>query len=145
MDDFIEVSKEIGRTKEACFKHWGRSILPILKTDILQLPQGVEWMEDFLKYIVANRIVTPKRIPFNQVVKDICPGQTSTIISEFANNLLIERNGTKRVRSKDPLHEICTKRLEKPPVNSYLGSEKKANSKLQYIEKILELKNTILG
>ena len=102
-------------------------------------------MEDFLKYIVANRIVTPKQIPFNQVVKDICPGQTSRIISEFANSLFLEWNGEKRVRSKDPLHEICTKRLNEPPVNSYLGSEKFANSKLEYIEKILELKNTILG
>ena len=139
------MSKETGKTKTACFSRWERSILPILKTDILQLPQGVEWMEDFLKYVVANRIVTPKQIPFNQVVKEICPGQTSRIIIDFANNLHKEWNGTKYVRSEDPLHEICTKRLDEPSVYSCLGNEKIANSKLDYIEKILELKNTILG
>ena len=101
-------------------------------------------MEDFLKYIVANQIVTPKQIPYNQVVKDICPGQTSKTISEFANHLTRERDGRKKVRSKDPLHEICTKRLNEPSAKSYLGSEKKANYKLEYVERILELKNSIV-
>ena len=137
------MSKATKRTKIACFHHWEKRILPILKTDILQLSQGVEWMEDFLKYVVANRILTPKQIPYNQVVKDICPGQTSRTISNFVNHLHREWNGEKLVRSKDPLHEICTKRLNEPTAQSLLGSEKMANSKLEYVEKILELKNSI--
>ena len=54
MADFSEASKELGRSKVACHDHWKIQILPILKTDILKLPQDEEWRQTFLEYIVNN-------------------------------------------------------------------------------------------
>ena len=61
VDEFIEVSNELGRTKRACWEHWEMYILPILKTDALGLPHGVQWMENILKYMVANKITATKQ------------------------------------------------------------------------------------
>merc|ERR1712218_320817 len=59
--DFSEVSKELGRGTKACYLHWNHQLLPILKTDILKLPQGEEWRQTFLEYIVKNEIKSTKQ------------------------------------------------------------------------------------
>ena len=138
------MSTVVGRTKSACHNHWERQILPILKRELLGLPQTVEWMEQFLRYIVDNKITSSKKIPYDQVSKEICRGETRFSISHFASSLSQEWKGGKLVRSKDPLYEICDKKLNEPSLVSYLGNEEKANSKLDYINQILEIKHTIL-
>ena len=59
-DDFEHVSTTIGRTTNACYDHWKLQILPILKTHILGLPQGVDWMHEFLVYMAKSKITHQK-------------------------------------------------------------------------------------
>ena len=108
------------------------------------LPQGVEWTKNLLGYIIENKIITVKQIPYNQVVNEICPGQTSRSLQYFANSLYLETKDGKSIRSKAPLYDICAKRLEEPPSNSYLGNEEMTNSKLNYANEILEIRNSII-
>jgi hypothetical protein len=103
----------------------------------------VEWMKNFLGYIIENKINKVKQIPYNQVTNEICPGQTSTSVEVFANNLSKETKDGKQVRSKTPLYNICAKRLEEPASNSYLGNEEKINDKLNYANEILEIRNSL--
>ena len=144
ISDFNDVSKEIGRSKEACYTHWQKQILPILKTDILKLHQGTEWMEAFCKYIVENKITNKKQIPYNHVSKDICPGQTPMCIQIFANNIAKEWKDGKRIVSQKPFNEQCFKQLQEPdPHNSLAGNEEKRAVKMNYINDILEIKTII--
>ena len=116
-----------------------------MKTDLLRLPQDVEWRKNLLEYIVQNKIITVKKIPYNQVVNEICPGQTSASLQLlFSNDLSGESKDGKQARPKAPLYDICLKRLEEPYINSYLGNEKKADSKLTYANEILEIRDLIL-
>ena len=85
--NFEHVSTTIGRTTKACYNHWKLQILPILKTHILGLPQGVEWMHEFLVYMVNNKITDTKTIEYNRLVEELFPGQTSLSLSMFANNI----------------------------------------------------------
>ena len=94
--------------------------------------------------IIKNKITTTKKIPYNQVVDEICPGQTSWSVAKFASNLARETKDGKTVLSKAPIYDICAKRLEEPPLKSYLGNEEKANDKLNYANEILEIRNSIL-
>ena len=100
-------------------------------------------MKNFVDYIIENKINKVKQIPYNQVANEICPGQTSTSVHSFANNLYLEWKDGKRVRSKSPLYDICAKRLEEPSSNSYLGNEEKTIDKLNYANEILEIRNSI--
>ena len=111
----------------------------------MKLPQGVEWMRDVLDYIVKNKVLTVKDIPYNKLLKEVCPGQTSTAISSFARNIQLEWNGTKLIRSTQPLHEICLRRLNEPNKYSYLGNEKMAEKKLRYAEDIIEIKKLMIN
>ena len=111
----------------------------------MKLPQGVEWMRDVLDYIVKNKVLTVKDIPYNQMLKEVCPGQTSQTIGRFVCNIQREWNGTKLIRSTQPLHEICLKRLNEPSVTSYLGNEKKTDAKFKYAEDIIEIKNWLIN
>ena len=108
------------------------------------LPQGVEWMKNVLGYIIENKIITVKKIPYNQVVNKICPGQTSASVKCFANDVARVWKDGKYVRSKSRLYDICAKRLEEPSSNSNLGNKDKANSKLNYANEILEIRNSII-
>jgi hypothetical protein len=107
------------------------------------LPQGVEWMKNILDYISENKIITVKQIPYNQVVNEICPGQTPKSVQIFANNLSREWKDGKKIRSKSPLYNICAKRLEEPSSKSCLGNEEMTNDKLNYANEILEIRNSI--
>ena len=100
-------------------------------------------MKNFLGYIVENKIITFKQIPYNQVANEICLGQTSKSVHNFANNLSWEWKDGKTVRSKTPLYDLCEKRLEEPSSNSYLGNEEMTNDKLNYANEILEIRDSI--
>ena len=142
--DFSKVSIDIGRTANACHRHYKVQLLPILKSDILALPQDLEWTKNFCHYIVHHRITNVKQISYNQVVKEVCPGQTTESISQFANDLIKESKGGKTVSSTDPLYELSAKKLNTPDISSYLGNGERANSKLAYIKNILKMRNEIL-
>jgi hypothetical protein len=107
------------------------------------LPQGVEWMNNILDYITENKFITVKQIPYNQVVNEICPGQTSMSVQNFANGLSQEWKDGKNVRSNAPINDICAKRLEEPSSSSYLGNEEKTNHKLNYAKEILKIRDSI--
>lgn len=120
------------------------NILPILKTDALGLPHGLQWMESILRYMVANEITKTKQIPYSQIVKEICPGQTNRSVRVFLNGISNERKDGKTIRSNDIFHVICKRRLNEPSYNSILGSDTISNAKLDYINHILRTKKSLL-
>merc|ERR1739844_85573 len=97
-------------------------------SDTLNLPQNVEWQKDVLRYVIENKFTRYKDIPYNKIVMDVCPGQTSRSLSNFLSQY-----------AKDtPFHESCKKFLNNPAPNSYLGNEELAQTKSEYAFKILE-------
>ena len=135
-NDFGQISAEIGRSKTSCYLHWTRQIVPPLKSDILGLPQNEEWRKDVLRYVIDNKFGSVKDIPYNKVVRDVCPGQTSDALSLFLRTL-------SRSSGKMPFYEYCRKHLNNPHPNSYLGSEKLAQTKFEYACKILDIKQNL--
>ena len=102
-------------------------------------------MRDVLDYIVKNKVLTVKDIPYNKMLKEVCPGQTSWTIKSFAADIQREWDGKKKIRSTQPLHQICLKRLNEPSANSYLGNEKKRDAKFKYAEDIIGIKNWLIN
>ena len=136
VNDFDRISSEIGRSKHSCHKRWKTTIVPVLKSDTLNLPQNVEWQKDVLRYVIENKFTSSKGIPYNKIVMELCLGQTSHSLSRFLNNL-------SRFAKDTPLHEYCQKFLNNPNPNSYLGNEELAQKKSEYIFKILEIKQKL--
>ena len=135
-NDFGQISAEIGRSKSSCYLRWTRQIVPPLKSDILGLPQNEEWRKDVLRYVIDKKFNNVKDIPYNKVVRDVCPGQTSNALSAFLNDL-------SRSAGDKPFHEHCRKQLNNPPPSSYLGNEKLAETKFEYVCKILDMKKKL--
>ena len=102
-------------------------------------------MRDVLDYIVKNKVLTVKDVPYNKMLKEVCPGQTSEAIASFVGNIQREWDGKKMIQSTQPLHEICLKRLNEPSITSYLGNEKKTDAKFKYAEDIIEIKNWLIN
>ena len=145
-NDFEVISTTLGRTPNACQDHFKQQILPILKTHLLGLPQGVDWMKEFLVYIVKNEVIDVKTIEYNRLVEELFPGQTTHSLSRFANDLKVKTVKYKVVRSNEPLHKICARRLSEMTTCrfTYLGNEKMANSKLIYSENIVEIYKSLI-
>ena len=135
-NDFGQISAEIGRSKVACNKRWTIQIVPTLKSDVLGLPQNEEWRKDVLRYVIDKKFNNVKDIPYNKVVRDVCPGQTSNALSAFLNDL-------SRSAGDKPFHEHCRNQLNNPPPSSYLGNEKLAQTKFEYACKILDMKQKL--
>ena len=135
-NDFDQISADIGRSKDACYRRWKIHIVPVLKTDIHGLPQNVEWKKDVLRYIIEKKFGSSKEIPYHKVVEDICPGQTSYSLSAFLNNI-------SRGAGNTLLHECCWKRLNNPHTNSHLGNEELVDTKSEHASKILEIKQKL--
>ena len=132
LNDFDWISSEIGRSKHACYAHWNTIIVPVLKSDTLALPQSGEWQKDVLRYVIENKFNSFKDIPYNKIVMDVCPGQTTHSLSMFLRSLV--------QKAKDkPLHESCKKFLNNPHSRSYLGNEELAQKTSEYAGKILEI------
>ena len=134
--DFGEISAEIGRSKKTCQLRWLNHIVPPLKSDILGLPQNEEWRRDVLQYIIEKEFISSKHIPYNKIVRDVCPGQTTVALSKFLRSLSIS-TGDK------PFYEYCRKHLDSPNHNSYLGNKKLAQTKSEYACKILQIKQKL--
>ena len=134
--DFVQISAEIGRSKKACQMRWTNHIVPPLKSDILGLPQNEEWRKDVLQYIIEKKFISSKHIPYNKMVRDVCPGQTAHALSTFLRNLSISTG-------EMPFHEYCRNHLNNPSHNSYLGNEELVQTKSEYASKILEIKQKL--
>ena len=89
-----------------------------------------------MRYVIDKKFNNVKDIPYNKVVRDVCPGQTSNALSLFFNNLSIYAGGM-------PFYEYCRKHLNNPHHNSYLGNEKLAQTKLEYALEILDIKQKL--
>ena len=135
-NDFGQISAEIGRSKNSCYKRWALHIVPPLKSDILGLPQDEDWRKDVLRYVIDNKFGSVKDVPYNKVVRDVCPGQTSDALSAFLNNLSCHAGGM-------PFYEYCRKHLDNPNQHSCLGNEKLAQRKFEYACKILHIKQKL--
>ena len=135
-NDFGQISAEIGRSKTSCYLRWTRQIVPPLKSDILGLPQNEEWRKDVLRYVIDNKFGSFKDIPYNKAVRDVCPAQTSDVLSIFLRSL-------SRSAGDKPFYEHCRKHLNNPYRSSYLGNEKLVQAKFEYACKILDIKQNL--
>ena len=135
-NDFDQISADIGRSKDACHRRWKIDIVPVLKTDIHGLPQNVEWKKDVLRYIIEKKFGSVKEIPYNTLVRDVCPGQTSKSLCTYLNNFM-------RYAGDAPFYEYCRKHLDNPPANSWLGNNELIETKSEYVYKILEIKQKL--
>ena len=96
----------------------------------------MEWQKDVLRHVIENKFTSFKEIPYNKVVMEVCPGQTTHSLSMFLRSLV--------QKAKDkPLHESCKKFLNNPHPKSYLGNEDLAQMKSEYAGKILETKQKL--
>ena len=143
-DAFKVISMTLGRSIYACNDHWKIRLLPILKTHILGLPQGVEWRNEFLMHLVQNKVTDVKKIEYNLLVEKRFPGQTTRTLASFADIINNSKGDNKIVHSNEPLHEKCSRRLNHPKPNSYLTSERMANSNLTFAEDIVEIYNSLI-
>ena len=136
LNDFDQISGDIGRSKGACYNRWRLNIVPVLKSDIHGLPQNEEWRRDVLRYVIGKKFGSVKEIPYNKVVRDVCPGQTSTSLLSFLNHL-------SRSAGDAPFYEYCQKHLNNPHPNSYLGNEELTKAKSEYASQILQIKQKL--
>ena len=136
LNDFDQISGDIGRSKGACYNRWRLNIVPVLKSDIHGLPQNEEWRKDVLRYIIEKNYGSVKEIPYNKVVRDVCPGQTSKSLSMFLNKLSLSAGDM-------PFYEYCRNHLDNPHPSSYLGNEELAKAKSEYASQILEIKQKL--
>ena len=111
-------------------------IVPPLKSDILGLPQNEDWRKDVLRYVIDNKFGSVKDIPYNKMVRDVCPGQTTDALSLFLNDL-------SRSAGDQPFYEHCRKHLNNPYRSSYLGNEKLVQAKFEYACKMLYMKQKL--
>ena len=133
---FDQISATIGRSKGACYNRWMNTIVPIFKSDTLGLPQNEEWRKDVLRYIIEKKVGSIKVMPYNKLVRDACPGQTSRSLSIYLRNL--SRNA-----GDAPFYEYCRKHLNNPHPNSCLGNNELIETKSEYVYKILEIKQKL--
>ena len=133
---FDQISATIGRSKGACYNRWMNTIVPIFKSDTLGLPQNEEWRKDVLRYIIDKKFGSVKEIPYNTLVRDVCPGQTSISLSTYLNNFI-------RYAGDSLFYEYCRKHLDNPPANSWLGNNELIETKSEYVYKILEIKQKL--
>ena len=96
----------------------------------------MEWQKDVLRYVIENKFTRYKDIPYNKVVMDVCPGQTSRSLSTFLRCVSQYAKDT-------PLHESCKQNLNNPHPNSFLGNEELAQTKSEYVCKILKIKQKL--
>ena len=128
----------IGKSKDSCYHRWNTYIVPVLKSDALGVAQTVEWRNDILRYIIKEKFVSTKEVPYSKVVRDSCPGQATVSVRIFLH-------GLSKYDKDTPLHELCKKHLNNPPNNSLLGNEEKAQEYLQHASEILKLKQTLIS
>ena len=135
--DFDAISRKTGKGKVACFRYWMGNLAPILLSNALGLPQDGEWRKEVFKYIIEKKFVGINEIPYNKIIRDICPGQTNKsvtyIIDPFRHVRYVNTS----------LHEYCKKQLTNPYSNSFLGNEELMQAKSEYASKIIKIKENL--
>ena len=58
----------IGKSKDACYRRWKYYIVPVLKSDALGVAQTVEWRKDVLRYIIREKFVSTKEVPYLSLI-----------------------------------------------------------------------------
>ena len=129
--DFEALSRKTDKSKIACFNHWKAYLAPILLSNALGLPQDGKWRKELFEYIIEEKFVSIKEIPYNKIIRDICPGQTSRSVSHILNN------------HNKSLHEYCKKQLTNPHSNSFLGNEELMQGRSEYASQIIKIKENL--
>ena len=135
--DFEALSRKTGKSKTACFNHWKVCLAPILLSNALGLPQDGKWRKEVFKYIIDEKFVSIKEIPYNKIIRDICPGQTSRSVT----NLLYPFRHVRHVNTS--LHEYCKTQLTNPNSNSFFGNEELIQAKAEYASQIIKIKENL--
>ena len=136
-DDFAVAAKLLGRTPNSCVIHWKGRILPILKNDELGLPQGIGWRKKFLLYAIENKIQNIKHLKYGQLAQEHFPGQTSTSLNLFANNIVKRWQTDIKSSSQLQFYEMCDEFLHRNSDNSALDNEKCTEA--SYAEDIIQI------
>ena len=139
ISDFTSVAKELQRSKKSCWFHYYQALLPILKTHILGLPQGTDWMRELLRYIVDNQIKSVADIDYFVLCNEQLPGQTRYSMANYISNL----TNPEKMLKNTPLCDIISDKLSNPSPNSILGCEKVEIRTLQYAKDIIEMYKSI--
>ena len=135
--DFNAISKKTGKSKTACFAYWRRNLAPILLSNALGLPQDGEWRKEVFKYIIEKKFVGINEIPYNKIIRDICPGQTNRSVTY----LIYPFRHVRYVNTSLP--EYCKKQLTNPYANSFLGNEELMQAKSEYASQIIKIKENL--
>ena len=135
--NFDAISKKTGKSKAACFAYWRRNLEPILLSNALGLPQDEEWRKEVFKYIIEKKYDRINEIPYNKIIRDICPGQTNFAL----RNMLYPFRNARNVNTS--LHEYCKKQLTNPYSNSVLGNEELIQAKSDYASQIIKIKENL--
>ena len=135
--DFEALSRKTGKSKTACLNYWNAYLAPILLSNALGLPQDGEWRKEVFKYIIEKKFVRINEIPYNKIVRDICPGQTSRSVT----NMLYPFRHVRHVNT--PLHEYCKTQLTNPNSNSFFGNEELIQAKAEYASQIIKIKENL--
>ena len=135
--DFDAISRKTGKSKLACFRYWMGNLAPILLSNALGIPQDGEWRKEVFKYIIVKKFVGINEIPYNKIIRDICPGQTNRsvtyIIYPFRHVRYVNMS----------LHEYCKKQLTNPYSSSLLGNEELMQAKSEYASQIIKIKENL--
>ena len=89
-----------------------------------------------MRYVIEKMFISVKLVPYNKVVRDVCPGQTTDALSTFLRSL-------SKLAGDQPFYEYCRKHLNNPYRSSYLGNEKLVQAKFEYACKILDMKQKL--
>ena len=135
--DFDAISRKTGKSKLACFRYWMGNLAPILLSNALGLPQDGEWRKEVFKYIIEKKFVGINEIPYNKIIRDICPGQTNRSVTY----LIYPFRHVRYVNTS--LHEYCKKQLTNPYSNSFLGNEELMQAKSEYASQIIKIKENL--
>ena len=132
------IAKELERSRKSCWHRWQHKLLPILKTHFLGLPQNTEWRKDVMVYISDNKIERVEDVDYNQWVKDVCPGQTTSSLRLFIHSIRRATVNGKTVRCNEPLNVLSSKRLSDPAPQSFSRSETLVKKQLDYAHNIVK-------
>ena len=111
LSEFDAIAIELKRSSNSCYYHWMQYIVPTLKTHIKTLPIHHYWKKDVLSYILENKIKHKNELDIDQMLMGIAPGQTSTSLLSYLNELKRTRKNGKLGQSKLPLCDLASKRL----------------------------------
>ena len=133
------ISEELKRSGKSCWAHWQHCLLPILKTHELDLPQGLDWKKDVLRHIVDKKVESLEDVDYNQLAKDVCPGQTTKSLQIFISRIRKTTVEGKQIMSKEPLHELASKSIGNPRPSGSLCSETIVQKKLEHACSIVNI------